>query len=140
MQHLTDQAIDLNALLGASPADGAHLLFTGTVRQLNDGRPVRGMAYTAQRALAERCLADIEAEAREKFAISRCRIMHRLGELQLGEISVAICIDSPHRDAAYAASRYAIEELKQRAPIWKQEHYCDGDSQYLDGSTLPEAQ
>lgn len=140
MQHLTHQAIDIQALLtGVEHADGAAILFTGTVREQNLGRPVNGMAYTAQEAMAEACLATICDEAKAQFEITRCQIIHRLGRLALGEVSVAICVSSPHRAAAYDASRYAIEELKKRAPIWKQEFYIDGENQYLDGQTPPAA-
>ncbi len=140
MPHLTSQPIALQPLLQADGhADGAVLLFTGTVREQNEGRPVNGMSYSAHEAMAEQVLGEICRQAETDFAISRCRIIHRLGELALGEISVAIAVHSPHRDQAYAASRWAIEELKRRVPIFKQEHYLDGDSRYLDGSTLDEA-
>ena len=140
MNHLTDTAIDLQALNAASThSDGATLLFTGTVREHNEGRAVDGMTYTAHRPLAEKTLAEICREAEQQFEISRCLIVHRLGVLSLGDISVAIAVHSPHRDAAYAASRWAIEELKRRVPIFKQEHYLDGDSRHLDGTRLDAA-
>lgn len=140
MRHLTHQAIDLNALLGeANHACGASLLFTGTVREHNQGRAVHGMAYSAHEALAEKALGEICQQACEQFAIADCQIIHRLGELKLGEISVAIIVSSAHRDAAYAASRFAIEALKARVPIFKQEFYCDGEARYLDGQTLDQA-
>ncbi len=140
MTHLTTQPIALEPLLQSDGhADGAVLLFTGTVREQNEGRPVHGMTYTAHEPIAEQVLAQICQRAEADFAISRCRIVHRLGELTLGEISVAIAVHSPHRDQAYAASRWAIEELKRSTPIFKQEHYVDGDSRYLDGNTLNEA-
>ena len=140
MTHLTDAPIDLAALLATgNPADGAVLLFAGTVREHNAGRAVCGMHYSAQRALAEQRLAAVCREAEERFAIRRCHIVHRLGALSLGEISVAVLVQSAHRDAAYRASRFAIDTLKERAPIWKQERYVDGDSAYLDGQALDEA-
>ncbi len=138
--HLTRQAIDLQELLASSSHDcGASLLFTGTVRKHNEGRPVNGMRYTAHEALAEKALATICKEAESEHAIERCHIVHRLGDLALGDISVAIIVHSAHRAAAYEASRFAIEALKKRVPIFKQEFYVDGDTRYLDGETLNEA-
>ncbi len=117
-------------------ASGALVVFYGTVRDHNDGRPVESMTYEAHVPLAEKVLAEIEQETLAKFSARRCRIQHRVGHLALGEPSVLIVVRAGHRDAAYAASRYAIDELKQRAPIWKEEHYADGDSRYLEGVPL----
>jgi molybdopterin synthase catalytic subunit len=140
MSHLCTEAIPLEALLtGAVDTCGANLLFTGTVRDSNEGRAVSGMHYSAHLALAEKALAEICLEAQARFAIQHCHIVHRLGELRLGEISVAITVRSAHRDAAYVASRWAIETLKARVPIWKEERYIDGDSAFLDGQTLEQA-
>ncbi|MCZ7539293.1 MAG: molybdenum cofactor biosynthesis protein MoaE [Anaerolineae bacterium] len=118
------------------PASGALVVFYGTVRDHNDGRPVQSMTYEAHVGLAEKVLAEIEEEVLAKFGARRCRIQHRVGHLALGEPSVLIVVRAGHRDAAYAASRYAIDALKQRAPIWKEEHYAGGDSRYLDGVPL----
>lgn len=133
-----ESPLELEPLLRetADPASGALVVFYGTVRDHNDGRPVRSMAYEAHVSMAEKVLAAIEAEVLEKFDVRRCRIVHRIGHLALGEPSVIIVVRSAHRADAYAASRYAIDELKQRAPIWKEEHYADGDSRYLDGIPL----
>ena len=139
MQHLCSEPIDLARLAAASTACGASLLFTGVVREQNEGRPVSGMSYSAHEALAEKELAGICQQAQDQFDIESCHIVHRLGALKLGEISVAIAVHSPHRDAAYQASRFAIEALKQRVPIFKQEFYTDGDAQYLDGHSLEQA-
>ncbi|WP_083559054.1 molybdenum cofactor biosynthesis protein MoaE [Oceanococcus atlanticus] len=138
--HLTHNAIALEPLLAStSNACGASLLFTGTVREHNEGRPVNGMRYTAHEPLAEKALAEICREAEQQFAVATCHIVHRLGELRLGDISVAIVVHSAHRAAAYEASRFAIEALKARVPIFKQEFYTDGDARYLDGQTLDAA-
>ncbi len=97
------------------------------------------MRYTAHEALAEKALAEICLEAQQQFAIASCQIIHRLGALKLGDVSVAIAVHSAHRDAAYQASRWAIEALKKRVPIFKQEFYIDGHAQYLDGTSLEQA-
>ena len=120
----------------ARDANGATVLFIGTVRDINDGRPVSGMEYTAYRAMAERELADIACEARDRFATDDIAIEHRLGTLDLGDASVAIAVAHPHRGAAYDASRYIIEELKKRVPIWKLEHYVDGTREWVNAGSV----
>jgi molybdopterin synthase catalytic subunit len=135
---IVEQPLELEPLLRETEdhASGALVIFYGTVRDENDNRPVGSMTYEAHVGLAEKMLQAIEAEAIEKFGVRRCRIQHRIGHLELGEPSVMIVVRAAHRAEAYAASRYAIDELKERAPIWKEEHYTDGDSRYLDGVPL----
>src|SRR4249920_811725 len=131
---IVDAPIDTAALIrdvGRS-ANGATLLFIGTVRDVNDGRPVTGLEYSAYRSMAERELADIAREASERFGSDDIAIEHRLGTLELGDASVAIAVAHPHRGAAYDASRYVIEQLKQRVPIWKLEHYVDGTREWVN--------
>lgn len=115
-----------------SAAHGAVILFVGTVREVNDGKPVQGMDYTAYVAMAEREMAAIAAEAEERFSGSFVVIVHRIGELAIGDASVAIATSHAHRDEAYGASRYVIEQLKTRVPIWKREHYVDGSREWID--------
>lgn len=121
-----------------SEGDGAVLLFTGTVRNHNRDRPVVTLTYEAYRDMAEAELERIASEALERFDVSRVAAVHRTGSLQPGEASVAIAIAAPHRDACYEASRYMIEELKGRLPIWKRETYADGSSRWLGGERPPE--
>lgn len=134
---LVDRAIDAAALLAevADHATGATLLFLGTVREVNDGRAVTGMEYSAYRGMAERELADIAREAAETFGSDRIAIEHRLGTLELGEASVAIAVAHSHRGQAYDASRYVIEQLKKRVPIWKLEHYVDGTREWVGATS-----
>jgi molybdopterin synthase catalytic subunit len=121
----------------ASPGCGAQLLFWGLVRDENDGRRVEAVSYDVHAALAERTFHEIGAEALERFGRDlRLVIVHRCGRLAVGEASVVVGVASAHRDAAYDASRFVIEQLKVRSPIWKQEHYVDGDSAWLRGHTL----
>ena len=138
LDRLTAAPIELGALIAASQDDacGALAIFVGTVRDENDGYPVRAITYEAQPLLARKILASIEEEARERFAIRSCLIVHRIGLLGLGEASVAIVVRSAHRDAAFTALRFAIEAVKTRAPIWKLEHYRDGSDCYLRGVSL----
>ena len=134
---LVDGPIDLAALIAevAHTSTGATLLFVGTVRDVNDGRGVSGMEYSAYRSMAERELADIVREAAKQFATEHIVVEHRLGTLELGEASVAIAVAHPHRGAAYDANRYVIEQLKQRVPIWKLEHYVDGTREWVGAGT-----
>jgi molybdopterin synthase catalytic subunit len=127
---------EVEALL-AGPGFGAQLLFWGVVRDRNDGRRVQAVSYDVHAPLAERTFREIGEEARRRFGADlRVVIVHRAGRLAVGEASVVVGVASPHRDAAYDASRFAIEQLKVRSPIWKQEHYVDGDSEWLRGHTL----
>jgi molybdopterin synthase catalytic subunit len=103
----------------------------GTVRDLNDGKRVDGMDYTAYVAMAEREMMTIADEAADRFPGSFVVIVHRIGQLGLGEASVAIATSHQHRDPAYSASRYVIEQLKARVPIWKREHYVDGTRDWV---------
>jgi molybdopterin synthase catalytic subunit len=115
-------------------SNGAVILFLGAVRQLNDGRAVTGIDYAAYEAMALRELEAIVAEGASTFGTSDVAVEHRLGELGVEEISVGIAVGHPHRDAAYALSRWIIEELKRRVPIWKREHYADGAREWVDPS------
>jgi molybdopterin synthase catalytic subunit len=133
---LTDQPIDAAALVAevSRGANGAVLLFVGTVRDVNDGRSVTGIEYSAYRSMAEREMAAIVREASEKFATPDIVVEHRLGELAIGDASVAIAVAHARRGAAYDASRYVIEQLKKRVPIWKLEHYVDGTREWVNAS------
>ena len=127
----------------ADPANGAAILFIGTVRDVNEGRAVTGIDYSAYAGMAERELAAIVAEACARFGTAHVIVEHRVGALAVGEASVAIAVAHPRRDAAYDASRFVIEELKRRVPIWKREHYADGTREWVDptrpasGAPLP---
>ena len=134
---VTTDPIDPAQLLGGalSPADGAALLFWGVVRRENDGRAVSQLEYSAYAPMAEREMLRIADEARERFGTGAIHVVHRVGRLDIGEASVAIAVASPHRGQAYEASRYVIEQLKQRVPVWKREGYVDGDTEWVPGFT-----
>lgn len=136
---ITSDPIDPLAVLAlvGSPADGAAILFVGTVRDQNDGRAVSGMRYDAFVEMAEPVLREIAAEAAERTASDRVAVVHRTGELEIGDVSVAIAVSSPHRDQSFDAARYIIEQIKQRLPVWKHEHYVDGEAQWLEGAIPP---
>lgn len=138
MSYLRTEALDLAALLDetARPDSGALVVFAGTVRNENEGQQVSGMDYTAYAPLAEKALAEIEQDTLRRFDIQQCRILHRVGQLALQDYSVLVVVRAAHRGPAFEAARHAIDTLKQRVPVWKQEHYQDSDSRYLDGTPL----
>ena len=131
---IVTRAIDPAALVAevSGHAHGAVILFLGTVRDFNDGRAVDGIEYQAYDAMAERELAAIVADAAHRFGTERITVEHRTGRLALGEISVGIAVAHAHRGAAYDASRFVIEQLKQRLPVWKREEYADGTREWVD--------
>ena len=132
--HAAIDPAEVLARVGA-PDDGAVLLFLGTVRNHADGQSVDGMTYEAYERMAFPVLTDIASEAADRLGTDRVAVVHRVGELAIGEVSVAIAVSSPHRAQAYDASRYVIEEIKKRLPVWKREHYADGRSEWVEGVT-----
>jgi molybdopterin synthase catalytic subunit len=136
---LVRRPIDPAALLSEVGrfGNGASVLFIGTVRDINDGRAVTGMEYTAYEVMAERELARIVEEAAIRFETDDVVVEHRLGTLDLGEASVAIAVAHAHRARAFDAARYVIEQLKNRVPIWKLEHYVDGTREWVDPTATP---
>jgi molybdopterin synthase catalytic subunit len=91
------------------------------------------MVYEAYQEMAEDVLGRIAEEAEERFGTDRILVLHRVGELGVGEVSTAIAVATPHREEAYGASRYIIEEIKKRLPVWKQEEYVDGERAWVRG-------
>ncbi len=118
----------------ARSTDGGIVTFLGIVRDAaEDGKRVSALTYEAFEPMALREFEDIASEARDRFGEVRMAIVHRVGEVRVGEISVAVLAAAAHRDAAFDACRYAIDQLKRRAPIWKQERYADGTAQWRAG-------
>jgi molybdopterin synthase catalytic subunit len=131
---LVERPLDAAGLLAevSAPVNGAVILFVGTVRDVNEGRGVTGIDYTAYAAMAERELGAIVSEASSRYGTPHVVVEHRLGALTVGEASVGIAVAHPHRGAAFDAARFIIEELKRRVPIWKREHYVDGTREWVD--------
>lgn len=114
-------------------ACGGIVTFLGVVRErASDGRAVNGLSYEAHDAMALAEFAAIGGEIEVRFPGVRLGIVHRVGELAVGEIAVAVCAASAHRAQAFHACSYAIDELKSRAPIWKKEHYSDGTGEWIE--------
>ena len=118
---------------------GAISVFLGTVRETSDGRGVTALDYSAYRSMAEEELAAIVDEAEARFGVSSIVVEHRVGELSLGEVSVGIAAAHPHRQPAMDCTRFVIDEIKKRVPIWKREHYVDGTSEWVDPTNTTRA-
>lgn len=134
---IVQRPIDSCALVDevAAHRNGATVLFIGTVREVNEGAAVDGLDYSAYGAMAERELRSIVEEAASRSGASDIVVEHRVGELALGDVSVAIAAAHPHRAEAFEAARYVIEEIKKRVPIWKREHYRDGRAEWVGQGT-----
>lgn len=132
---LTRDPLDVAKVIAETedPSCGALVVFGGAVR-IDDG--VTRIDYTAYEPIAEKALTEVENEARERFGVKHCRVLHRLGAVELGELSVLVVVRAGHRPQAFEAARYAIDELKKRAPIWKEEFKTDGDSRFVEGVPL----
>jgi len=133
---LTREAIDLAARHATDPRDGALCLFAGVVRNENSGRAVSHLEYEAYEDMALPLMEEIARETLTRWPVTAVEMIHRLGRLEIGEPSVAVAVSAPHRDAAFAACRHAIDALKSRVPIWKKEYYADG-SQWLEQAHPP---
>lgn len=116
----------------ADPAAGAYAAFEGWIRNENEGHAVVRLEYEAYEPLAVKEGARIIAEAKSRFHIGNALCVHRTGLLEIGECAVWVGVSSPHRDEAFAACRYIIDEVKVRLPIWKKEHYADGHSGWVN--------
>ena len=110
-----------------SPAVGSVVTFTGVVRGNNLGRQVRSLEYEAYPEMAEPILAQIGKDIRARWPVEQVAIVHRVGRLQIGEVSVNVAIASAHRQGAFEAGSYAIDRVKQIAPVWKKEYLDDGE-------------
>jgi len=133
MAILTHNPIDYAASVEAvrSRAAGAVVLFLGTVREMTAGRQTLALDYDAYPEMALVQMQKLETLARERWPIIELQIIHRLGHLELGEISVSIALSCPHRAAAFEAGQFLIDEFKQVVPIWKQENWSDGTTEWV---------
>lgn len=140
MAELTRSRIDDAALVAAAarPDCGAIASFLGTTRDHHQGRRVLRLEYEAYEPMALEALARIEREAVEQHGAASCVIVHRLGEVPAAEASVAVVVAAAHRGPAFDACRWAMDELKRAVPIWKKEHFADGDAAWVEGKPLRE--
>jgi len=133
MIQLTNEPIDSAALTEAvrSNSAGAVVLFLGTVREMTNGRQTVALDYEAFSQMAEAQLEELLAEARRQWPIVNAGIIHRLGHLELGDISVAVAVSTPHRQQAFEAGKFLIDRLKEVVPIWKKENWADGSTEWV---------
>ena len=117
---------------------GASIFFTGTVRDINENKKVTGITYDAHDEMVIKSFEEIYQEASEKLKITNKAVFieHTKGYLSLGDISILIAVACKHRDQAYVLSRYIIEEIKKRSPIWKKEHYENQTTEWLKGKSI----
>jgi molybdopterin synthase catalytic subunit len=129
MSYLTDGPIDTPALVRSTMrrSDGACVVFEGAVRDHHEGKSVESIFYDAYRPMAEKEIAKIIREIEERFPDVKISVVHRLGYLAVGEVSISIVCTAPHRGEAYDASRLLIDRVKQTVPIWKKERGPRGE-------------
>jgi molybdopterin synthase catalytic subunit len=130
---ITESSIDIEALLAeiSTPDAGAVVLFLGTTRQTTDGRQTESLDYECYEEMAVRKLTSLESEARQRWPLLNCGIIHRIGNLEIGQASVAIAVSTAHRQAAFEAGKWLIDTLKEVVPIWKKENWADGSSEWV---------
>ena len=133
MIELTTDTIDVARMVEVvrSPKAGAVVLFLGTARESTGGRAVRSLEYEGYDAMARNELARLEAQARATWKLVDCAIVHRLGEVAVGEASVAIAVSAAHREPAFEAGRWLIDRIKEVVPIWKRENWTDGTGDWV---------
>ena len=141
MIRITDQAIDVDEVLGhvRSHQAGAVVVFLGTAREFTRGRRSVSLDYECYPEMAEAELQMLQSEARRRWTLVEVCIVHRVGHLELGEISVAIAVSSAHREAAFEAGQWLIDRIKQVVPIWKKENFADGTTQWVDPGAARES-
>ena len=142
MIRLTSDPIDYDELTESvrSTASGAVVLFLGTVRELTEGRRTVALDYDAYGPMAEVKLQELETEAHGRWPIDRLAIVHRVGHLELGAVSVAVAVSCPHRHDAFEAARFLIDTLKVTVPIWKKENWSDGTTEWVHPGVEPAAE
>lgn len=141
MAELVHGVIDVAALMAGArrPECGAIALFLGTTRDRHRGREVVRLGYEAYEPMALAALERLERDARARYEIAECRVVHRLGDVPVAESSVAVVVAAPHRGPAFDACRWVMDELKRSAPIWKKETFADGDAEWVEGTRLGDA-
>jgi molybdopterin synthase catalytic subunit len=136
--YLSEQPLALEPLLavGQFPDCGGLAVFAGTVRNANAGQPVLRLRYSAYAPLAEKLMREIELDTCTRLGVPYCRVVHRLGLLEIGDVAIYCVTRAPHRAEAFAACRHAVDEVKHRVPIWKEEFYADGSSAFVQGCCI----
>jgi len=130
MIKIVQSPIDLSEVVSSvrSPEAGAIDIFIGTTRNHSDGKEVLSLEYEAYEPMALKLMEALVAEARQRWAVKRIAIVHRVGKVEIGEASVVIAVSAAHRQEAFEACRFAVDALKRDVPIWKKEVFRDGEA------------
>lgn len=133
MIEITETTIDEAAVLNSvrSNGAGACILFVGTTRQFTDGRETTKLVYECYREMAIKKLTELHDAACSKWPIESCSIVHRVGTVAIGESSIAVAVSTPHRVDSFAAAQWLMDTIKKEVPIWKQENWSDGPSEWI---------
>lgn len=135
---VSGKPLDLDAMIEQTvdARSGALVVFGGTVRNHHEGRPVLKLDYSSYAPLAETMIAQIEQDTVAKFGVHHCRVVHRTGELIVGELAIYAVVRAAHRREAFAAAQYAVDRVKHGVPVWKEEFYADGSSAFVNGCCI----
>jgi molybdopterin synthase catalytic subunit len=140
IQRITPREIDIPSVLKSidDGGVGAKVLFIGSVRNFSDNGDVVGMTYESYMGMAEQKIKNIEIDAKKTWGIKKIRIIHRIGELTIGDNSVAIAISTPHSKDAFAACQFILDKIKHEVPIWKKEKILNGETKWVEGKPMEE--
>jgi molybdopterin synthase catalytic subunit len=140
-ERITKKKLDAGAIVASigAPGVGGSVLFIGTVRDNSEAGKVDRIFYDAYPPMAEKKLIEIEEDVARKWPMVSIRLQHRIGELKVGDVSVAVAASAPHRAESFEACRYAIERIKREAPIWKKERLADGSEAWVEGHAIGRA-
>lgn len=138
LRRITDSPINPSEILASVQDDsaGGTVVFLGTIRNRNEGKLVRGLRYEVYREMAERRMLEIEGEVKKKWRVRKMAMVHRYGDLRVGEVSVAVAVSSEHRAEAFEACRYAIDTIKRTLPLWKKEKGKGGEESWVAGTPI----
>ena len=130
--HITREPVYLDRFFSYVPQTrcGALSFFVGIVRDHDENRPVRALFYDCYESMAEKIIGGLIQEVKQRWNIGEARVLHRVGGLAVGDIAVVVAVESAHREEAFFASRFLIEEIKHRVPIWKKQFYKDGNNEW----------
>ena len=135
---ITASAIDPAKVLRSvrDKSAGGSVLFVGTIRNRNEGEPVTGLRYDVYRTMAEKKMLEIESQVRARWPVKKMSMVHRYGNLKVGEVSVAVAVSCEHRAEAFEACRFAIDSIKRTVPLWKKELSRGGKEKWVRGTPI----
>ena len=133
MIEIVDNPIDTVAVLATVSSDlsGANVLFVGTTRRMTGDKETVQLSYECYNEMAFKQMERLRDEAKSKWPVQACSIVHRVGEVTIGEASIAVAVSSPHRKDAFDAASWLVDQLKKQVPIWKREHWKDGTEEWV---------